>query len=81
MLNYNLNLTWDTTVNRWMVVSTSLDDTSGDANSVTDIHVMNLAMSQIIKIYEVLDAPIVVTTLSVIPGEVVANSVSAKVLS
>lgn len=81
MLNYSLNLTWDTTVNRWMVVSTNFDDIAGDANSVTDIHVMNMATSQIIKIYEVLDTPIVVTTINVIPGQVIANSVSANVLS
>lgn len=81
MLNYSLDLTWDTTVNRWMIVSTSFDDVAGDANSVTDIHVMNMATSQIIKIYEVLDTPIVVTTINVIPGQVIANSVSANVLS
>lgn len=82
MLNYSLNLTWDTTVNRWMVVSTDFGEQNVEgANAVTDIHVMNMAMSQIIKIYEVLDTPIVVTQINVVPGQVVANSVPATVLS
>ena len=64
-----------------MVVSTQYGENSGDANDVVDIHVMNMATSQIIKIYEVLDTPIVVTTINVIPGQVVGNSVNATVLA
>ena len=83
MLTFALNLQWDKLVNRWMVVSSTLNEPAGvdDPTDIVDIHVMNMAMSQIIKIFEALDAPIMATTMKVIPGQVVANSVSATVLS
>lgn len=81
MLTYSLNLQWDTSVNRWMVISTQYGETAGEANDVTDIHVMNMATSQIIKIYEVLDSPIVVTTINIVPGQVLGNTVPGTVLS
>ena len=81
MLTFNLNMQWDPSVNRWMVLSTQYGENATDANNVTDMHVLNMATSQIIKIYEVLDTPIVVTTINVVPGQVVGNSVSATVLS
>ena len=83
MLTFSLNLQWDKTVNRWMVVSSQVNEPAGteDPSDITDIHVMNLALSQVLKIFEALDAPIVATTMEVVPGQVIANSVSATVLS
>jgi len=81
MLNFTLDMNWDTSVNRWMVVDTDFGEKSGDANNVIDIHVMNMAMSQIIKIFEVLDSPVVATTINVIPGQVVSNTLTGTVLS
>jgi len=81
MLTFSLNLEWDQTVNRWMVESSQFGEPPGVSDDVTDIHVMNMAYSQIIKIFEALDAPIVATTIKVIPGQVVGNNVPAVVLS
>lgn len=84
MLTFSLDLRWDSLVNRWMVVSSQLNEPAladGDPSDVTDIHVMNMAMSQIIKIFEALDAPIMATQMTVVPGQVVANVITATVLS
>lgn len=68
MLNFSLDMNWDPSVNRWVISDTNFGEKVGDANNVTEIHSMNLAMSAIIKIFEVLDQPIVATSISVVPG-------------
>lgn len=72
MLNFTLDMSWDPSVNRWVISDTNFGEKAGDANNVTEIHSMNLAMSAIIKIFEVLDTPITATTITIVPG-VTAN--------
>lgn len=83
MLNFSLNLTWDTANNQWQVISTDFGELPGDSSpeNVTSIHTMNMAYSQIIKIFEVLDSAIAVKTINIIPGVPVGNSVTGTILS
>ncbi len=83
MLRFGLNLVWDGEVNKWTIVDTTFGERAddGDTGDITDIHSMNLAMSAVIKIFEVLDTPTVATTINIIPGETTANTLPANVLS
>lgn len=72
-LKYSLNLTWSGTAKRWTVDAINFGEVAGEEDDATDIHDVNTAMKIVAKLIDVIDEPIVVTSIAVDPGPAVSK--------
>jgi hypothetical protein len=75
-LKYNLNLSYDKVSARWMVDSIQFGEVKGDGDDdsdLSDIHTVNEAMKIVSKIIDIIDIPIVATSIDVVPGQPVSK--------